>query len=161
MRIQTHTLLSSQGCPFEASSAMGAAIKHGPLCCSTITKYLPPAQNGVHFRSPTHHNSSGFPPGPANCFNFGWSVVARVFYPQQLLWTARCIAPCPFPKFFVNWFKLSFNFPLHHIPACPAVCVDPQHTPHLQAALQAALAALHMWVSLAGFLRVKGFECNP
>ena len=80
---QTCTLLS-QGLSLSGLQCNDAG-KHDNL------KHVLPAQNGVHFRSPTHRNSSGYPPGPANCFNFGWSVVARIFYPQELLWTVRCI----------------------------------------------------------------------
>ena len=53
---------------------------------------LLPVQNSVHFRSTVQLNNSGFPPGPANSFNFAWSVVSRVLYPQELLWTVRGIS---------------------------------------------------------------------
>ena len=86
---------SRKGCPLEAFSATNDAEKHGFLCCKTKLTHVAPAQNGVHFRSPTHLNSSGHPPGPANCFNFGWSVVARLVYPQELLWTVRGISSRP------------------------------------------------------------------
>ena len=55
---------------------------------------LPPVQNGVHLRSPLQLNNSGHPPGPINSFHFGGTVVARVLYPQELLWTVRCICTC-------------------------------------------------------------------
>ena len=53
---------------------------------------LLPVQDGVHLRSPLQLNNSGFPPGPINSFHFGGTVVARVLYPQELLWTVRCIS---------------------------------------------------------------------
>ena len=49
-------------------------------------------QNGVNFRSTIQLNNSGFSPGPINSFHFAWSIVSRVLYPQELLWTVRCIA---------------------------------------------------------------------
>ena len=118
MRIQTHTLLSSQGCPFEASSAMSAPIKHGTLCCPTKTKYLPPAQNGVHFRVVDTPQQLWVPARARQLLQL-WLVGRRAhLLPPGAALDGALHHHMPL-------------CPLHHIPACPAVCVDPQHTPHL------------------------------
>ena len=62
-------------------------------CCKRHEALLA-VQNGVHFRSPIQLNNSGYPPGPINSFNFAWTVVSQVLYPQELLWTVRCISAC-------------------------------------------------------------------
>ena len=84
------------------------------------------AQNGVHFRSPPQLNDSGYPPGPINSFNFTWSVVSRVLYPQELLWTVRITGTM---------------HPCHgqHTQSCPK---DHQHSTHCKAALLALLPVL-------------------
>ena len=85
---------SFRGGPFEASSDAVSVAQSTELHVGSL-KHVPPVQNGVHFKSPTQLNNSGHPPGPANCYHFGWTVVAGVFYPQELLWSVRCIGTSP------------------------------------------------------------------
>ncbi|KAK9834170.1 hypothetical protein WJX81_004930 [Elliptochloris bilobata] len=42
--------------------------------------------NGIHYLSP-EFNDSGYPPGPATVFHSGFTILSRLFYPQQLLWS--------------------------------------------------------------------------
>ena len=68
----------------------------GHPCCEEHEALLG-VQEGIHFRSPLQLNNSGFPPGPINSFNFAWTVVSRVLYPQELLWTVRGISTYAHP----------------------------------------------------------------